>query len=1082
MKNHKHKAAKISTIAVLLLTLFTIMIASGTKPQKALAFAGSGSSQDPYIITTCAELQALDNSEIDRQGDVFSLGNDIDCSMTNPSNPNFNNSGTWSDQQGFDPISNFDATLDGKGHTIIGLYEHRINGVYVGLFDNAPPLVTNLHIDSTSQFIGASMAGSIAAELYDHAIEGVTSAATVTSTGGPVGGLVGQTYGDSGVIFRHDAYTGTVTNVGNNSELGGLIGRSYWGFDISDSYVNAAINGGTAIGGLVGNSGYSQSCASRVLANSYASGVINTGGSGYAGGLFGNFDGPCNNDTKQIVNNFSTMTKGTGNAVYGGIIGFSPENVQIANTYFDQTNMGVGATCIQQSTGIPDISTCNAVNGDGTDGAHFKNTTSVEPISGNDGWDFVNTWQTSAGELPSLKAYTSNSGPDAIQNLVLTPLSNARINVSFDPVSGWGGLPEGYYDFEIKKSSESWDGNLINHYSLGNGTQTVSNTYVPGTSVDVRVAAVSKYGRGPWTSLSTTTLPVVVQQIASCADLQAIDDVEDVGTLDTYVLTQDIDCDGVDFEPIGYDSNGWDESSFRGIFDGQGHTISNLTIDQGGSWEVGLFYELNGATVRNLAFQNGSVTGGGEVASVAGYVYNGGSFSDITSNLTINGSQGEIGGMLGYAEADETGSLQLDNLSYTGDITSNGSYVGGLIGYNETYDGHTTTISHSSASGTISSTDGAVGGLVGYSDLESYNNETDEAGLYISNSYSQMNIEANGYAGGLVGELYTYNSNNEPLMLQINSSYASGEINSTDYSSGLIGYVDGLDTNQSIEINDSFAAFLGLENGPNYALVSGDGFVNSGSMIFTNTFFDNVERNNVTGPSEAAYDFTSGTTGITDDASYFLGNNANQPMSTWDFTSTWGTVDAGFPILSTAVDNDTDGASTTVESAAPNGGDANNDGFPDAYQDNVTSFVDTVTGHYAVVETSCSANQGIQIGSEAGDGHGDAAFDYPAGLVDFRGTSCSSSDVTVTQYYYGNFDATKLTLRKWHDDIYTTVTDAVLTNETIGGQPVLKIVYYVVDGGPLDDDGTVNGQIHDPSGPALINVGAPSTGLGGSIN
>ena len=1061
-------------------------------PQKASAFAGTGNSTDPYVITTCAELQTLDNLPNVNQGDVYALGSDIDCSMTNPSDPDFDINGPWSDLQGFNPISGFEnATFDGKGHTISGLYINRINnGEYVGLFEYAPYLTTNLHIDSTSQIIGTAATGSIAAYLYYHAIEGVTSAATVTSTGGPVGGLVGQTYGDHQVIFRHDAFTGTVTNVGNNSELGGLIGRSLYGFDISDSYVSASINGGNATGGLIGNSGYSGSCGSRVLANSYATGTINTGGSGYAGGLFGLYGTACNSQSKQIINSFSTVTKGTGSALYGGIIAWSNTDVQVANTYFDKTNIGT-ANCIQSSSGSPDISTCTAVNTDGTDGDHFKNTSSVEPMDnapgGNDGWDFVDTWQTATGQLPALRTFSPLTGPSAVENLVLTTQPNAKIDVSFNDGT-WGSIGSGYYRLQAKRSSDSWDGNLIMDNGLGTSTSYTIDTYLPATSIDVRVVATSRYGRGPWTEASATTQTAESHQISTCAELQAIDDVQNVGTLDTYKLTQDIDCTGVDFLPIGSDGNGWDEDSFRGTFDGQGHTISNLAINHPGSWNQGLFYQLRGASIRNLSLVNGSITGSGQVGSVAGYADNGVTISNVSSNLHITTDNSYVGGIIGYTSADNNRNLTLDQVSYDGNIEGNG-YLGGLIGYSETYEQGVTNISRSSATGSIMATSGGpVGGLVGYSDVEPENPSPNPTTLHIINSYSQMDISANGYAGGLIGEAYNYNGGTDAqALVQIDSSYASGNIDSADFASGLIGFSNELvRAQEDIIINDSFAAVTGLDNGPNYNLVGGDGFVNNGSLTFSNTYYDK-DLSGLSGVG-AAYNFNSGTVAKVSNPSYFKGNKTNQPLNVWDFVSTWKVKDADYPVFKplSEQDLDSDGIPDPVEDAGPNNGDANGDLYDDGIiitgldsaQPNVSSLPSSVSGKYAVLQTDCQANQSVSISPES-TSSADAGYSYSAGLINFTATGCGPT-AAITQYFYGDLDASKVTARKFNSitKAYTTIPGAVLTNVTIGGQKALKIVYTIADNGPLDEDPTV-GTITDPSGPALSSISVPNTGLGG---
>ena len=73
-------------------------------------------------------------------------------------------------------------------------------------------------------------------------------------------------------------------------------------------------------------------------------------------------------------------------------------------------------------------------------------------------------------------------------------------------------------------------------------------------------------------------------------------------TCEGYELMADVDLSGTDWAPIGI---------FEKVFDGNGHTIDNLTIDIGtdGLLNVGLFSELFGtAAVRNLGLTGVSVT------------------------------------------------------------------------------------------------------------------------------------------------------------------------------------------------------------------------------------------------------------------------------------------------------------------------------------------------------------------------------------------------------------------------------------------------------------------------------------------
>lgn len=178
---------------------------------------------------------------------------------------------------------------------------------------------------------------------------------------------------------------------------------------------------------------------------------------------------------------------------------------------------------------------------------------------------------------------------------------------------------------------------------------------------------------------------------------------------------------------------------------------------------------------------------------------------------------------------------------------------------------------------------------------------------------------------------------------------------------------------------------------------------------------------------------------------------------------------------------DTDGVSTTIEDAAPNGGDANNDGIPDSEQNNVTSLVDSATGSYAsvAVPSSCSLSD-VSVDTQASLAD-DSGYSYPLGLLNFT-TECSGAPgftTTITQYYY-NPPNDNFVLRKFVNGTFQTIPNATFTRTTIGGEPVLEISYQVTDGGPLDADGVANGVIVDPAGPAVADpsLPAPDTGYG----
>ena len=93
--------------------------------------------------------------------------------------------------------------------------------------------------------------------------------------------------------------------------------------------------------------------------------------------------------------------------------------------------------------------------------------------------------------------------------------------------------------------------------------------------------------------------------------------------------------------------------SFKGTFDGAGHTISGMKV-YGAYQEYGLgfFKTIVSATVKNVTFDNADVTGvySNIVGIVAGYSYSSSIFENVhVKNSTVY-AFGKVGGIVGYAE------------------------------------------------------------------------------------------------------------------------------------------------------------------------------------------------------------------------------------------------------------------------------------------------------------------------------------------------------------------------------------------------------------------------------------------------
>lgn len=170
------------------------------------------------------------------------------------------------------------------------------------------------------------------------------------------------------------------------------------------------------------------------------------------------------------------------------------------------------------------------------------------------------------------------------------------------------------------------------------------------------------------------------------------------------------------------------------------------------------------------------------------------------------------------------------------------------------------------------------------------------------------------------------------------------------------------------------------------------------------------------------------------------------------------------------------GIADGVEDAAPNNGDANDDGTADSQQGNVGSFVDTQTNHYvSVAAPSACTLSALSTASDAAQAAADTGYTYPAGLANYT-ASCGTNGYTadITMYFYG-VSGQGMILRKYNPttERYSTVP-ATITQVTIGGQTAAKVEYQVVDGGPLDADGTANGVIVDPVGLAEADTSGAS--------
>jgi len=228
-------------------------------------------------------------------------------------------------------------------------------------------------------------------------------------------------------------------------------------------------------------------------------------------------------------------------------------------------------------------------------------------------------------------------------------------------------------------------------------------------------------------------------QIAAAADLILLG-----GTPDDYdkhfVLTADIDLDpnlpgGRVFDRAVI-AAGW-KGPFNGVFDGNNHTISHLTIN--GEGGLGLFYELGStAVVLNLGLEAVDVHGtmcciGGLAGDNAGIISACYCIGTVEGNNYVGGLVGTNGGSI--VACHSTARVSGDRV------------VGGLVGRNCGGPGYVCrdgTLIMCYSTGTVDGRE-VVGGLVGL------NRDWDGPGSVIFNCYSASIVTGDLHTGGLVG-------------------------------------------------------------------------------------------------------------------------------------------------------------------------------------------------------------------------------------------------------------------------------------------------------------------------------------------
>ena len=315
-----------------------------------------------------------------------------------------------------------------------------------------------------------------------------------------------------------------------------------------------------------------------------------------------------------------------------------------------------------------------------------------------------------------------------------------------------------------------------------------------------------------------------------------------------YVLGSNIDASATSSwnSGAGFDPMGRIEGHFGGIFDGLGHTVSNLFINYGSWNNIGLIGATTASSiVKNVGVIDANFTGDGWVGGVVGG--NAGIVENAYSTGNVKGTL-NVGGLVGANQG------KIQNSHSSANVSGTSNSIGGLVGAMGTA---SATIKNSYATGNV--TNGTrVGGLIGYMLAGS-----------ITGSYATGNVTGTSNLGGFVGEMRNSTST-------ITNSYATGSVSDGIRIGGFVGTLDS-----EARITNSYATGK-VSNGTDMG-----GFVgNSTGAFITNSYWDIDTTEQTNGFNQNAGGNFTNLTGIHSTTST-IDAFTQATYTGFDFTNDW---------------------------------------------------------------------------------------------------------------------------------------------------------------------------------------------------
>ncbi len=837
---------------------------SETGGEVGASWSGSGTSSDPWLISSASDLQAIAtrvNAGNGSWSDHFKQTANIDLSGISNWTP-IGISSTYCFEGYYDggnySIKNMTISatanyaglfgyVDDNNSVIENIILENINisGSYSymgGIVGYSPYLGTIENCFVTGSISGTGYLGAIVGWAYAVDIISCGSSVTITGTGSYVGGLAGHI--DNGSIQK-SFNTGAVSST--SSYVGGLAGHIEDWSTIENSYNTGAVSGSMYVGGIVGYFYGSSSTSYSYLKYNYNTGSV-TASNSYVGGIAGRVAygliGSCWH--------YGSLINSASSSYAGGIAGSAPNSYDSYNYFYDTTGQDVstdkagGTQDSSLSTNVRNVSwvgyTNWSISTSGTTTWHLGSTN--YPTVRSSAWH-VGSGTTSdpftvstASELNKLSVLTSMGVKYHGLNFKQTANLNLSSYSKWTPIGKTSFIFGGNYD---------GDGFSISNVNVEGTGRTALFGYINGSTLKNIVLSNAQVNAPSGSSTSY------------------------FAGLAAYVTDSSI----------------------------QNCSVLNSTVS-GYSYVGGIAaYATTSSIIDCIVSGSVSATGGGYAGGIAGNVENSATTTLTITNCMNQASVSAVGSYVGGCFGYLSGNFSVSKCINNGVVNNSGSYTGGfagrISGYSSSY---YVTLDCCSNSGAVTGTSNS-GGLVGYQHY--YSN------IYNCYNAGTLSCPSGSYVGGLVGYLYGYSSSSYPS--RIEKTYNIGSVSGGSYVGGLIGYTY------------AGSRYSTLKYSYNVGTVSGTSYVGGISGRLYNTTYNTVTSCYWWTGCGATYahaynSSSSGSTGYADLTTQAKSSSWSLYTAYWDFTNIWminSGVNGGYPIFKASFAVGSGGSGTSTD-------------------------------------------------------------------------------------------------------------------------------------------------------------------------